>query len=268
MPKDINILLIEDDPYARDLMGSLLTRDWRTRLVAEVGSEDDVRRIINIPAQRIDAIILDAEVPGRPDWPWRVSDLVQGLTPSPQILCTANHVDSETLKQVIARNFGGYLIKEEVGYALAAAVSQSTHRQRFILTPGVYRHALEQRVTLPAHTWLLDGTRPVADLTRREAEIARLAILFNHSHRDLSDELLIRADQVSKNVSAIYTKLGLDSILNGEVAPELLFEDVLVLEHFREILAQVAKQPSKRKSADMATLAFHILTQPEIREII
>ena len=36
MAKDIQVLIIEDDPYARDLMTLLLTRDWRTHVIGEI----------------------------------------------------------------------------------------------------------------------------------------------------------------------------------------------------------------------------------------
>ena len=36
MPKDLYVLLIEDDPFARDLMSMLMSRDWRTRVIGEL----------------------------------------------------------------------------------------------------------------------------------------------------------------------------------------------------------------------------------------
>ena len=43
MAKDIQVLIIEDDPYARDLMALLLTRDWRTRVIGEIANEHELR---------------------------------------------------------------------------------------------------------------------------------------------------------------------------------------------------------------------------------
>ncbi|MFQ5615443.1 MAG: hypothetical protein ACE5GO_03170 [Anaerolineales bacterium] len=266
MPKDIRVLLIEDDLYARDLMSLLLTRDWRTRVVGEAGSESDVERILSEPFNRIGAIVLDTEVPGDPEWPFRVAKYAQKTNPSPTILCTATKPNSATLKRLAKGRFGGYVLKHEVGYSLAAAVAEAVKKGRWVITPKVYRLALRNRDQLPRNTVVLDGAKPVADLTPREAEIARLAILFNHPHRDLSDELLIRADQVSKHVSSVYTKLGLDDILSGEISPDAFIQDELVLRHFQRILSRVAASKSQRKTADMATLAFHLLTVPAIDE--
>ena len=268
MPKDIRVLLIEDDLYARDLMSLLLTRDWRTRVVGEAGSEDDVKRILKNTFQKINTIVLDTEVPDDSDWPFRVAEMAKKTNIPTTILSTATKANPKVLKRLTEVGFGGYILKREVGYSLAAAVAQAAKHKRWVTTPSIYKLALLQRIQLPKTTVILDGTKPVAKLTPREDEIARLAILFNHAHRDLADELIIRADQVSKHVSNIYTKLGLDDILSGEISPDTFIQDKLVLHHFANILARVAASKSRRKTSDMATLAFHLLTVPEINDDI
>ncbi len=264
MPKDIQVLVIEDDLYARDLMSMLLTRDWRTRVVGEVGSETEVKQFLSDPTHRIGAIVLDTEVPGDPDWPFRVAGYARQAGHRPAILCTATVPSPETLKRLLHDGFNGYLLKREMGYGLAAGIALAIKQARWVTTRGVYQMALRERIPLPENVSTIDGTKPVANLTPREAEIARLAILFNHPHRDLSDELVIRADQVSKHVSSVYTKLGLDEIMSGEIGTEVFFQDPLVLKHFQDILNRVGGSKSVRKTADMATLAFHLLTVPEI----
>lgn len=248
-------------------MTLFLTRDWRTRVIGEAGSESDVKRILNEPFQKVHAIVLDTEVPKDSEWPFRVAKYAQEYRNPPIILCTATKPDPETLAELIKGHFGGYALKKEVGYALASAVAEATNRNKWIITPSIYKLALRLRIQLPENTIILDGTKPVTNLTPRESEIARLAILFNHPHRDLADELLIRADQVSKHVSNVYSKLGLDQIISGEMSPELFIQDKMVLQHFYGILDRVSSSNVKRKTTDMATLAFHLLTIPEIREI-
>ncbi len=268
MPKDINVLVIEDDTYARDLMGMLLTRDWRTRVIAEIGSEDDLKAVLSDPVTRVGAIVLDTEVPFDPEWPFRVANLALDSADPPAILCTGTKVDPDILRRLVKGGFHGYMLKRELAYSIAAAVAMAVKQNMWIVTPQVYRKSLQLRIALPANAVLVDGRKPVAQLTPREAEIARLAILFNHPHRELSDELLIRADQVSKHVSSTYTKLGLEEILSGEIDPEIYFQDKLILRHFQRILKRVESARSRRKTADMATLAFHLLTVPEVRPII
>ena len=268
MPKDINVLVIEDDPYARDLMAMLLTRDWRTRVSAELGSEDDVREFLQTSPDRIGAILIDTEVPGDPEWVFRIANQAMETPLPPAIICTATRPNPDIFKRLVKGGFKGYLTKQDMGYSVATAIAKATKTDRWLLSPATYRSALQHRITLPTPTAILDGNKPVIRLTQRESEVARLAILFNHPHRELSDELLIRADQVSKHVSSTYQKLGLDEILNGEIDPRTYFSDQLILNRFKEILERVTATKSRRKTADVATLAFHLLTVPELRDLI
>ena len=49
MQKDIRVLIVEDDPYARDLMALLLTRDWRTQVIGELGKKEEVIDFLHRP---------------------------------------------------------------------------------------------------------------------------------------------------------------------------------------------------------------------------
>jgi len=70
MAKDIRVLIIEDDPYAQDLMSLLLTRDWRTRVVAEVSNKTELEEFLDQGDSRIDVVVVDVEIPGRPELPY------------------------------------------------------------------------------------------------------------------------------------------------------------------------------------------------------
>ena len=61
MYQEIRVAIVEDDPYARDLMALLLWRDWRTRVVAEVAHPREVRPILE--EERPDLILLGADGP-------------------------------------------------------------------------------------------------------------------------------------------------------------------------------------------------------------
>jgi len=267
MSKGARVLIIEDDPYARDLMALLLTRDWRTRVVGEAGAEAEALHILNQPSRREDLILLDTEIPGDPEWPFRVAEAARSGVRPPVILCTGTRADVETLRRILRAAFGGYILKTEVSYALAWAVTRAA-AGHWVTTPGIWQMAHDRRLALPQGTVVLDGRGPTANFTRREDELARLAVLFNLAQRDLADELHITADQISKVVSSVYTKIGLREILSGEVAPEVYFEDKAVLAQFERVLkhATAKRQRAGRahKAPDMATLAFHLLTVPTV----
>lgn len=264
MPQDVRVLIVEDDPYARDCMALLLTRDWRTRLVGEAGTEVEAGRAL---AQPVDVILLDTEVPENPEWPFRWAGQVRTRHHRPVTLCTGTRPTYEVLRQLLPDGFGGYILKSEVLYALAGAVRLAA-AGKWVTTPGVQQLAHDRRLTLPANTVVLSGTGLITDFTTRESEIARLAILFSQSQPDLAEELQIRQDQVGKLVSSAYEKMGLHDILSGETRPETFFDDQEVLERFQAARKVVEQQQEagvstrRRKVPEMATLAFHLLTVP------
>ena len=77
MAKDIQVLIIEDDPYARDLMTLLLTRDWRTRVIGEIANQHELRDFIEEFHPPVDVVIVDTEIPGEPDR--LVSGFINGI---------------------------------------------------------------------------------------------------------------------------------------------------------------------------------------------
>ena len=267
MAKDIHVLIVEDDPYARDLMSLLLARDWRTRLAGETGSASEVHCFLNQNTQRVDCILLDTEMPGDPDWAFRIAEGVQASRNPPVILYTGTQVNLEVLKKLVRGRFGGYILKGEILYALASAIAMAA-AGHWVTSPAVWKVALDNMVDLPEETVVLDGKKPVANFTARESEIVRLGIMFNLTHRDVADELVVSPIWVSEIVSKVYEKLGMREIVTGEMPIEAYFEDKLVSARIKEILGDSTKQPKERqlrKTPWMSTLAFHMLTVPEIK---
>jgi hypothetical protein len=110
---------------------------------------------------------------------------------------------------------------------------------------------------------------PAAHFTPREHELTRLGLLFNLEQRDIADELVIGPDFVAELTGQVYDKLGLHELLRGEKSPEACFSDPTLLARCQELLEKSPPSPDHRghKTPWMSTLAFHLLTQPEMEEI-
>jgi DNA-binding NarL/FixJ family response regulator len=261
-------MLVEDDPYARDLMGLLLRRDWRTQVVAETG---DISAVAGLLAKmRVDVVLLDTEHPTEPQWAGRIMEAIKDIKKPPLIIVTGTHPNVETLLSLKAPVYTGYLLKGEIAYSLAWAVTLATEGG-WVITPRIETLAAAAGFAFPRQPVILDGKTSVTGFTPREAEIARLAILFNLPRRDLADELTKSPATIFESVSQVYEKLGLWDILDGEVDPTAYFSGHdLVLQHFKDSLTEIwpeGKGPETkgRKGHDKDTLAFHLLTIPEIR---
>ena len=112
---------------------------------------------------------------------------------------------------------------------------------------------------------MLEGRYAVQNLTPHQTHVARLAFLFSMERRDLADELGVTEDWGYGLVSAVYEKIGLKDILANDInLGDYLGNHSLLTSYFEKI-----KDESKGtgKARDMETLAFHLLTMPEMREL-
>jgi DNA-binding NarL/FixJ family response regulator len=137
-----------------------------------------------------------------------------------------------------------------------------------VITPGV-RH-LTALQDFQTDTIVIDGRKLLANFTPRESELIRLGMIFNLSIRDMADELVLSRGWVSELVSTIYGKLGVHDILAGESPLDIPFENETVLKHLKDIGDRPTKNLADgrmRKAPWMATLAFHLLTIPEVDEL-
>ena len=266
MAKDIQVLIIEDDPYARDLMTLLLTRDWRTHVIGEIANQHQLRDFIQEYHPPVDVAILDTEIPGEPDLPFMLTEILGRLPKKPAILYTATQPDGRVLDRLVQIGFGGYVIKDELLYALGSAIA-AVARGESVITRSVKPIAARYAIAREAHVY--EGNRIQDIFTRRESELVRLALIFNLSIRDMADELVLSPEWVSEVVSGVYKKLGLREILAGEIPLEEYFDDPAVLERCKEITQRTQTKLADgrlRKAPWMSTLAFHLLTHPKVDE--
>jgi hypothetical protein len=94
-----------------------------------------------------------------------------------------------------------------------------------------------------------------------QKKVARLSILFNLEYQDIADELSIERSYARDLVSRTYRDIELSDILDGEVDPEHYFDHEEIIERFYAV-RQTPKH--RRKSSEQATLAFHLITVPDI----
>ena len=133
----------------------------------------------------------------------------------------------------------------------------------WVMTPGIESLLAEGGLNLPGKSLVLDGRMQIYNFTESEARVARLALLFSIERRDMADELKISKAWSYGVVSSIYDKMGMEAILTSQVDPtEYLGDNPLVLAHLKENIQRLG---NSRKAQDMETLAFHLLTMPDIR---
>lgn len=262
MQNPYNIIVVEDDPYALHMMGMLLARDWRTRIMDEIGSEqplgDISKRLARFGREQIpiDLVIIDSEMLGDPQKPLLVAGLFQKMAPRPGLVFTATRSDPAFLKQAAALpDFSGYLLKNEAMFTLADAAVWGS-RKSIVTTPSL-EDAL--RLLFPNRDiQVMCSGDPFSALSAREKDIARLGILYNMAEQELSDELLIEPSYIANVMSNLYEILGVHEIARGEKSPSDFFEDPVILSKLKRYLPDGTP---RRRAANLPAIAFHLLTR-------
>lgn len=261
MPKtEFQIVILEDDPFARNWMALLAARDWRTRVVGEVDQPMKIIPLLSRKVPIIDLILMDTDIPGGEDWIPPILAALAAMKHPPAILCTGIQADPKVLSRLSHPCFVGYILKSEISYSLSWAVDIAMSG-KWVITEGVRSLAASMRFPLPHPCAILDGRKTLqSTLPKHQADVSRLAFLFSMERRELADEMGIVEDWGYGLVSQVYERLGIKDLLtDNEVLNSYFADQPLILSHIQKIRAsgKVAV-----KAHEMETLAFHIITMP------
>lgn len=272
MPDSVRVLLVEDDPFARNWMALLLARDWRTYVAGDVASPSELASALRNPAVLpVHLVLLDIEVAVNSNW---LTGILQALDRDPfkpDLIALATHIDPAQLRQLRAAGLRGFLLKQEIHHSLAwaAALAGQGH---WVMTPSVEAALTRQGLDFPDHSLVLDGRKACEGLSAHETDVARLALLYSLERRELAHELGVTADWSYGLVSALYPKLRLEGLLNGTIDPhEYFYGQKVILAELNSIRNNLGSggmfTPSgqRKKVPGIESLAFHILTMPEMR---
>jgi len=261
MNKDILVTILEDDLFSQNWMALLLVRDWRTRVIAEFGTRVELCEFLEKDYAPFDILIMDVDLFGEIYSVDDICDLLSDKAHSAKILLTGVEPNPRIVKLLDNDRVVGYVLKGEVGYSLSWIISFA-FEGHWIFTPGTFSLANNLNLVIPENRLILDGRKKIPGFTDHESEVARLAFIFSLGRRDLADELKISEQWSYGLVSELYTKMGLTDIIMGE---EDLFsyigENQIIRNHFEEILAEIG---TSKKARDLETLAYHLITMPEI----
>jgi DNA-binding NarL/FixJ family response regulator len=266
MPKnEFQVAIVEDDPFSRNWMALLAARDWRTRLAGEFEHPQQIIPRLHQKASKIDLILMDTDIPGGEDWIPPILGAISGMQYPPAILCTGIRANQAVLSRLSHPFFVGYILKNEINFSLAWAIDLAMSG-KWVVTESIRSLASAINFPLPHPCTVLDGRKTLqSTLSKHQANVSRLAFLFSMERRELADELGIVEDWSYGLVSQIYEQLGIKDILNDDDAMNSYFEhQPLLLAHIQRIRAA---GKNSMKAQDLETLAFHIITMPEMVEV-
>ena len=262
---EFQVAIVEDDPFSRNWMALLAARDWRTRVAGEFENPQQIIPRLHQKATKIDLILMDTDIPGGEDWIPPILGAISGMQNPPAILCTGIRANPAVLSRLSHPFFVGYILKNEINFSLAWAIDLAMSG-KWIVTESIRSLSSAINFPLPRPCMVLDGRKTVqSTLSKHQANVSRLAFLFSMERRELADELGIVEDWSYGLVSQIYEQLGIKDVLNDDDVMNSYFENQpLLLAHVHKIREAGKKS---MKAQDLETLAFHIITMPEMVEL-
>jgi len=260
MVKILRTLIIEDDPFAREWMTFLLARDLRTHVVGDVGTPEELNKLLNLDFLNIDLIILDTDMPSDYLWLKRVFDIIDSHNSNTSMLLIGTCLNQDVLSYLSSPIIKGYILKNEIGLSFAWAIEAAFHNN-WVLTPGIFDWQGASGFSIPKSYCLLDGRSSIWPFTPNELRAARYAFVFSMERFELADELQIQENSTYVKISELYKKMPVDELLTGLAKPNDCFgENTMLVKRFEDLLTE-DDSPAKRRKE---TIAFHLLTIPKI----
>ena len=194
----LRVVLVED---------SVLLREGLVRLFDEAGyvtagAWGDAEGIVErVRAAEADIAILDVRLPPTfRDEGIRAALRLREELPGTGILVLSQYVEGVYARELLAGGDGGvgYLLKDRV-----TSLDEFTDAVRRVVERGTVLDPLVVRGLLAARP------DPLAALTPRERDVLEL-MAEGRSNASIAERLFIGVGAVEKNISAIFTKLGLE----------------------------------------------------------
>ena len=193
----IRVLIVDDHPFYREGVRTMLTVESGIEIAGELASGDEV--VAQAANLQPDVILMDLKMPG-----------INGIEATRRILHTSPHIGvlvltmfeaDETVFAAMRAGARGYLLKDVGQEELVRAV-KAVNRGEAIFSPAIAERLILYFAALKPAT--ADLAFP--ELTDREREILHL-IAQGHSNSEIAERLLLRTKTVQNHVSNIFSKL-------------------------------------------------------------
>ena len=207
----LQVLIVDDDYYAREALLALVARDTRTRVWDAVGSIPEALDALATPGQRPgapDVILLDvrlaegerAGIDGIPS--------LRLAAPDARILVTSVSADDETVLAAVRAGADGYVWKNETAAGVANAIGRVAEG-RFVLSRSVADGLLGTIQLVGSYaTEIVPEHRDYAELTENVRKTLYLYCVAGLSAREIAEELQVSVNTVNSRIKAAYAALG------------------------------------------------------------
>jgi hypothetical protein len=257
----MNVAILYDDPFARNGIALFLARDRRTRLLGDASDWPTLTSQLDKKKAKTELLLIQADDSAKFSQALHSIPLkLQGAG----IMGIGQHVDLHILKSLLSNHGRGYVLKDEIPYSISWACGLARSGV-WVTTPGPEKLANESRIDLPRPCLVMQKRQLINLWTFHRSHAARLAFLFSMERRDLADELGIQASWAYGLVSELYDDLGMKKLFSGALDIQEYFgDDSEILRHLTQLMQSAS---SAGKKHDLETLAFYLLTMPDVTRL-
>lgn len=210
----VQVLIVDDDFYARDALRALVARDSRTRVWDAVESIATALAALAAPAERPaapDVVLLDVRLEEGERAGIEGIAAIRAAAPEARVLITSVSSDDDTVRAAVAAGADGYIWKNEAAERIATAVARAAEG-RFVLSSRIAESLIDTMGELGRYSAevLPDGGAGV-ELTESVRKTVYLFCVAGLSAREIADELQVSVNTVNKRIAAAYAALGATS---------------------------------------------------------
>ncbi len=210
----INVLIVDDDYYARDALRSLVARDTRTRVWGAAESIPAALADIDAPGDRVpspDVVLLDVRLAEGEQAGIEGIASIRAHAPAARILVTSVSSDDATVLAAVRAGADGYVWKNETAERIATALVRVAEG-RFVLSRSIADRLLETIAALGAYaTEVLPDRIDYVELTESVRKTLYLFCVAGLSAKEIAEELQISVNTVHSRIKDAYAALGATS---------------------------------------------------------
>lgn len=207
----IQVLIVDDDHYAREALSALVARDPRTRVWDTVDSIPAALRALVTPhdgPRFPDVVLLDVRLAEGERAGIEGIPALRTAAPNARILVTSVSADEETVLLAVKAGADGYVWKNETTERLAHAIVR-VYEGRFVLSRSVADRLLDTVADLGDYATEVLPDRPERrELTENVRKTLYLFCVVGLSAQQIAEELQISVNTVHSRIKAAYQALG------------------------------------------------------------
>ncbi|WP_370617377.1 response regulator [Mumia qirimensis] len=207
-PRDVRVLVVDDDPLVRGGLVMMLDGASGIRVVGEGADGDEVMAAVDAHAP--DVVLMDLRMP-RMDGV-AATRRVRARPRPPEVVVLTTFDADENVVAALRAGASGFLLKDTP----PARIVEAVHRVMAgdpILSPRITRRLVDQ--TVSAAEVRVRARETLSSLTRREREVL-VAIARGRSNAEVAAELFMSVATTKAHVSSLLAKL--DAVNRTELA--------------------------------------------------